>query len=75
MSELPLSIMKRLLKRADNERVSESAAIGLGAILESIGEKIAEEAVRSAKNREVKTVTEKDIRYAVGELKKPVNIW
>lgn len=75
MPEFPLSAMKRLLKRAGNERVSRGAAIELSAVLESVGEDIAEQAVRSADNRGVKTVSERDIRKVVKALNQPKVRW
>ncbi|KXB09243.1 hypothetical protein AKJ35_01170 [candidate division MSBL1 archaeon SCGC-AAA833F18] len=75
MPEFPLSTMKRLLRRAGNEGVSRSAAIELSAVLESVGEDIAEQAVRSADNRGVKTVSEEDVRAAVKTLNRPRIRW
>lgn len=75
MPVFPLSAMKRLLRRGGDKRVSRSAAIELSAVLESIGGNIAEQAVRLAKNRGVKTVSEKDIRRAVKSLNQPRVNW
>lgn len=68
MSVFPLSVMKRLLRSGGNERVSKSAAIELNAVIESIGEKITERAVKLAKERGVKTISERDIRVAAKDL-------
>lgn len=65
MPEFPLLTMDRFLRNAGSERVSKGARLELSAVLESIGKELAEEAVRRAKHRGVKTVDRKDIRSAV----------
>lgn len=70
MPEFSLASMERILRKSGNERVSEDASIELRAVLESIGTDIAEEAVRKAKQEEVKTVSRKHIKAAGRELEK-----
>ncbi|KXB06633.1 hypothetical protein AKJ51_03310 [candidate division MSBL1 archaeon SCGC-AAA382A20] len=62
--------MKRLLQRAGNERVSKDASLELRAVLETYGNKISKEAVRTAEQEGVKTIDRKHIRTAVKELEK-----
>jgi histone H3/H4 len=65
MPTFPLSVMDRLIRRAGNVRVSRGAALELSAVLESLGSEVAKEAMRMAKHRGAKTVTEADIKAAV----------
>lgn len=61
MPEFPILTMDRLLRKGGSERVSKGAKLELSAVLESIGKDLAEEAVRRARYRGVKTVDRKDI--------------
>ncbi len=65
MPTFPLSVMDRLIRRVGNVRVSRGAALELSAVLESLGSEVAKEAMRMAKHRGAKTVTEADIKAAV----------
>jgi len=65
MPTFPLSTMDRLIRKACNTRVSRSAALELNAVLEAIGKKISEEAIRLAKHRGAKTVMDIDIKAAI----------
>lgn len=68
MTELSLSCMDRLIRNSGNDRVSESAAFELRAIIESLGEEIAEEAMRNAEREGVETIKRTHIREAVDEV-------
>jgi len=67
-SELSLAPMHRICKKAGAERVSESAAIELAKVLESIGLKIAREAIDFAMHSGRKTVKARDIRIAARKI-------
>jgi histone H3/H4 len=62
--ELAVAAMHRICKKAGAERVSESAAIEMGKILEEIGVKIGKEAIDFAMHAGRKTVKAEDIRIA-----------
>lgn len=68
MAEFSLSCMDRLIREVGNDRVSESAAFELRAIVESLGEEIAEEAIRNAKREGIETIKRDHIREAVNEV-------
>ena len=68
MPEFSISSMDKILRRSGNERVSEDASIELGAVLESLGKKIGEEAVRKAEKEGLKTVKKRHIRSAAKEI-------
>lgn len=70
MSELSRASMERLLRRVWNGRVSSGALLEFRAVLESLGGKIAGEAVRRAEKEGVKTVNKRHIRSAIRELDK-----
>ncbi len=70
MPEFSISSMDKILRNAGNERVSKDASIELGAVTESLGKKIAEEAIRKAEQEGVKTVSKEHIRAAYEEIKK-----
>ncbi len=63
-SELALSAMHRLCKKAGAERVSESAARKLALILDDIGVRIARDAFGYAMHAGRKTVKDRDIKIA-----------
>ncbi len=63
-SELPISQMRRLCKKAGAERVSEAAAEELAKVLEEIGMKIAKEALDYAVYAGRKTIKVEDIEIA-----------
>lgn len=69
MSEFSTMAMVRLIRRAAKVRVSRSAALELGAILEDCALKISAEALKLAQHRGAKTVSEKDIRAAAAGLR------
>ncbi|MFQ6095654.1 MAG: histone family protein [Candidatus Bathyarchaeia archaeon] len=62
--ELAIAAMHRICKKAGAERVSESAAIEMGKILEEIGIKIGKEAIDFAMHAGRKTVKAEDIKIA-----------
>jgi histone H3/H4 len=66
--DLGLSPMHRILKKAGAERVSEEAAEELRKALESIGKKIAANALDFTKHAGRKTVKSEDIQIAVKRL-------
>ena len=68
MAELSLASMDRLIRMVGNDRVSKDASIELRAVLESRGEKIAEEAIRKAEQEGLKTIQKRHIREAVKEV-------
>ena len=65
MAELPIAPIKRILKEAGAQRVSDDAAIELAKVLEEYGEEISEAANRLAKHAGRKTVKAEDIELAV----------
>ncbi len=68
MTELSLSCMDRIIRKVGNDRVSESAAFELRAIIESLGKEIAEEAMRNAKQEGIKTIKRDHVKEAVDEV-------
>lgn len=69
MPEFPTSMMNRLIRKAANVRVSRSAALELGAILEEYAIKLSKEAIKLSKNRSAKTVNDSDIRAAASRIR------
>ncbi|MEA1905264.1 MAG: histone [Candidatus Hadarchaeota archaeon] len=65
MPVFSLSVMSRLIRRGGSVRVSQSAALELSAVLESLGGEVAREAIRLMEHRGAKTVTQDDIKAAV----------
>jgi len=61
---IPIAPIGRLIRKTNAERVSKSAAKGLGAILEDLGKKIALRAADLAKHANRTTVMGADIRLA-----------
>lgn len=68
MSEFSHRSMDRLIRKAGNERVSKDASLELNAVLETLGKKIAEEAIRKAKQEGVKTIKRRHIKKAAEEV-------
>jgi len=62
--ELPIATIERLIKKAGAKRVSESAAIALGEILEEKAMEITREAIKLAEHAGRRTVRDVDIRLA-----------
>ncbi|MEX2684442.1 MAG: histone family protein [Candidatus Sigynarchaeota archaeon] len=60
----PIAPLDRLIRKANAERVSESAAKELGIILEELGKEIANRANDLAKHANRTTVKDSDIRLA-----------
>ncbi|HME50753.1 MAG TPA: histone family protein [Candidatus Lokiarchaeia archaeon] len=61
---IPVAPLDRLIRKANVERVSESAAIELGVILEELGKEIANRANDLAKHANRTTVKDADIKLA-----------
>ncbi len=61
---IPIAPLDRLIRKANAERVSESAAKELGVILEELGKEIAIRANDLAKHANRTTVKDADIRLA-----------
>ncbi len=61
---IPIAPLDRLIRKANAERVSESAAKELGIILEELGKEIANRANDLAKHANRTTVKDSDIRLA-----------
>ena len=61
---IPVAPLDRLIRKANADRVSESAAKELGTILEQLGKEIAGRAADLAKHANRSTVKETDIRLA-----------
>lgn len=61
---IPIAPLDRLIRKANAERVSESAAKELGVILEELGKEIANRANDLAKHANRTTVKDSDIRLA-----------
>ena len=68
MGELAIAAMHRLIKKAGAERVSESAAIEMGRVLEDIGLKIGKEAIEWSMHAGRKTVKAEDVRKAAEKI-------
>jgi len=61
---LPLAAMEKIMRQAGAERVSDKAKAALKAVLEDIGEEVAEQAVKFAMHAGRKTVKASDIKLA-----------
>jgi histone H3/H4 len=66
---IPIAPLDRLIRKANAERVSESAAKELGVILEALGKEIASRAADLAKHANRTTVKDSDIRLAYKQWK------
>lgn len=64
MDQLPKAAIERLIRQAGAERVSDSAAVELGNILEEMAKNISSEAIVFAKHAGRKTVTAEDVKLA-----------
>jgi histone H3/H4 len=64
MAIIPLAVMKRLIKSAGADRVSDLAASALGELLEDYGVAVSQKAMKLARHAKRKTVTLKDIKLA-----------
>jgi len=64
MDQLPKAAIERLIRQAGAERVSDSAAVELGNILEEVARNISSEAIVFAKHAGRKTVTADDVKLA-----------
>jgi histone H3/H4 len=69
-SELGLSAMYRILKKAGAERVSDESADELRRIVEDIATEIAKNAVDMSKHAKRKTVKAEDVKLASKSLTK-----
>ncbi len=64
MTELPLAPLKRILKRAGGERVSDKAAEALRDEIEDRAMDLAKSAKKHAKHAKRKTIQREDVRAA-----------
>jgi histone H3/H4 len=69
-SELGLSSMYRILKKAGAERVSDESAEELRRVIEDIALEIAKNSVEMSKHAGRKTVKAEDVKLATKTLKK-----
>ncbi|MHA1681548.1 MAG: histone family protein [Promethearchaeota archaeon] len=67
---IPIAPLDRLIRKANAERVSESAAKELGVILEQLGKEIADRAIDLAKHANRATVKDSDIKLAYKQWRK-----
>lgn len=63
-SELGISAMYRILKKAGADRVSDESAEELRRIIEGIAESIAKDAVQMSQHAGRKTIKSEDVRLA-----------
>jgi len=68
LPEFSLASMRRIIEKTGKNRISEDASLELSAVLESLGKEIAEEAIRKAKQEELKTIKKKHIKKAAKEI-------
>ncbi|HME51688.1 MAG TPA: histone [Candidatus Lokiarchaeia archaeon] len=61
---IPIAPLERLIRKANVDRVSESAAKELGVILEEVGMEIAIRATELAKHAKRRAVKDTDIKLA-----------
>ena len=61
---IPVAPVDRLIRNAGAKRVSQDAGEKLAEVLEEIGKRIAEDAIRFAQHSKRNTVTESDIQLA-----------
>jgi histone H3/H4 len=61
---LPKASVEKIIREAGAERVSDTASVELGKILEKIGIEISTKAIKFAKHAGRKTVTAEDIELA-----------
>ncbi len=64
MPELPLAPLDRLIRKATGLRVSESATIELGKLLEEEAQEIAKQSATFSQHAKRKTITGEDILLA-----------
>ena len=69
-SELGLSSMYRILKKAGAERVSDESAEELRRVIEEIALEIAKNSVEMSKHAKRKTIKAEDVKLASKTLKK-----
>jgi histone H3/H4 len=72
MSHLPIAPIRRIVKNAGAERVSQDATLALADLLTEYGIEISEKAVSLARHAGRKTVKKEDIVKAVKEVSKMV---
>lgn len=69
MPEFSVATMDRLIRKVAKVRVSRSAAIELGAVLEEYAIELSREAIKLTEHRNAKTVNESDIWAAASRIR------
>jgi len=69
-SELGLSAMYRILRKAGAQRVSDESAVELRRVIEEIAEAVAKNAVEMSSHAGRKTVKAEDVKLASKQLNK-----
>ena len=67
MVDFPIATLKRIMKEAGCDRVSDEAAQAMSEELNEIGRQISHRALELMRYAKRKTVTEEDIRLAASE--------
>lgn len=70
MPEFLVATMVRLIRKAAKVRVSQSAALELGAVLEDYVTRVSKEALKLAEHRGAKTLSKEDIKAAITAIPK-----
>lgn len=68
MPEFLIATMVRQIKKVAKIRVSQSAALELGSILEDYALRVSKEAIKLAEHRGAKTLNKDDIKAAVSAI-------
>ncbi len=68
MSEFLVATMVRQIRKVAKGRVSRSAALELGSVLEDYGLRVSKEALKLAEHRGAKTMNKEDVKAAVAAI-------